>query len=357
MAKFSIELTVEEVARWLGVSRKTVRRYIREGRIVARRTGGRYLIKRENLETFRTTRRNREHLFNLAFELRPRSLFGIPDGDTIVVPSSHKRVESPLLHVPTGHLYAYGTLSKFRSDAEMICRKLTLPGVSARLRDNFITVKVWGTDPRTAHSVAASALERFLQQLTVTTGVLLEYTHLYTDIDSEGETLPAPTTTQLLHVAWYNLDRLRSDLGQAESFASYDDMNLIRACRYYTHARMLEALRNELPEELSWHRKQLASEIFLNSWKAITSIFGDTSKDARLFQSAYRTFGITKEFFKNEVLPLKHLRDECDVAHSSSSSDDIDLVDDNLNSAMSVARKIIRVYRDYLARCNAPASA
>lgn len=357
MAKFSSELTVEEVARWLGVSRETVRRYIREGRLVARRTGGGYLIKRENLDPFRTTRRNREHLFNLAFELRPRSAFGIPDGDTIVVPSSHKRVESPYLHVSTGHLYAHGTLSKFRSDAQMICRKLALPGASARLRDNFITVKVWGTDPRSAHSVAASALERFLQQLTVTTGFLFEYTHLYTDIDSEGETLPLPTTTKLLDARLYNLDKLRSQLGQAELFAGYDDTNLIRACRYYTHARMLEARRNELPKELSWHRKQLASEIFLNSWKSITSILGDTSKDARSFQSAYRKFGIKKEFFKDKLLPLKDLRDKCDVAHSSSSSDDIDLVDDNLNSAMSVARKIILMYGDYLARCNALASA
>jgi excisionase family DNA binding protein len=52
IAKLPDIVTPEQAAEWLQVSRETVYRYIRDGRLVASQIGRTYRIRRENLDRF-----------------------------------------------------------------------------------------------------------------------------------------------------------------------------------------------------------------------------------------------------------------------------------------------------------------
>lgn len=91
----------------------------------------------------------------------------------------------------------------------------------------------------------------------------------------------------------------------------------------------------------------LISAVFLNLWKAVSTIVGDPSHD-RDYQKRYKKFGFDYQFFTSKIQLLNKLRNSYDVAHYSLDENLLKEVDANVGEAQNIAAEVLRKYREHI---------
>ncbi len=280
-------------------------------------------------------------------EIQPSGLFGVPQGDTVVVPAGNQNIVGPSLHVASMTKAGHGTLSRFRDDANAIQKNLKILDISCRLHDNFLTITLEATRGGDAYDKITLALHRFMKHLSVTAGQLFSYKVLY--IEGENRIpyiLPRKITMSMVS---FDLDRLGSDIEAAEKMSALSDPVLDKALQYYEHSMFLSEKRAQITDIFSGHFRYMISEIFLNMWKAATTVIGDPTVD-KDYSSRYRLLGIDKDFFEKRIEVAHKFRNDYDVAHYRLDVERLEDIERNFGLVKEVAERVIRDYREYLSK-------
>jgi len=238
----------------------------------------------------------------------------------------------------------YGTLSPFRDDSKAIKKNLKILDLACQFHDNFLTINLEGGRGSEARDKIVDALERFVKHMSLTIGQLFSYRILF--IESDDKVLYPLSRRFKMSVTTYDLDRLSSNIEEAEKMAGLNDPILDRALQYYEHSMFLYEKRELIADFLSSHFRFMISEIFLNMWKAASTVVGDPTVDKDY--SRYRKLGISQEFFDTKIEVARHLRNDYDVAHYRLDLDRLDDIERNYGLVKEVAERILREYRIYL---------
>ena len=295
--------------------------------------------------------------FKLLFRVDPPSYFGLPeDGKLVVKAGLGREIVSPVLDSKSGNLVDHGTLPEYRRDDEAVKLDLRIGGNSASVHDNFFTLSIDAPDQEQALRAGVHLFEHFLRLLMAQHGDLFRYDLLQIEAPGEEVTVrPGPRVFQMLHATMYNLDELRERLSKAATLSKLQNEILARSLVYYEHARFLFNLIGHAPP-FSVHYSFMLTSAYLYLWKALTVILGDPSTDSD-YQIRFRTFGLPKNFWKDEMEPLKKVRDAYDVAHYTLDSKAIAEVQNSFGKAEALSRRVIIAYADYLASQNSPSQA
>jgi hypothetical protein len=283
--------------------------------------------------------------FSVFYEVAPEGIFGVPQAGTTVLPARPRDFYTDA-YTNTGIRIGHGTLPEYRPDDQAIRLALVLGDGSVRIEDNFITVTVEADGAGQAYTAATRLLESVLSNLAVDLRHAFSYRPLEIR-DEHGTPYPAPKTMHF-ETTTYNLDQVAEALRAAATFTDVTDERLDRALLYFEHALFLFARRRTLAPPFSRHYRTLISAIFLNLWKAVTTIVGDPSRDAD-FQRRFRQYGMDHEFFQTRIHPLRELRNDYDVAHYALTQEVVDEIEARYGEAVSTAIEVIRRYRQHLA--------
>jgi len=282
----------------------------------------------------------------ITFELQPSGTFGVPEGNKTVIPSGLKSVVGDTFHRRTMTRVGYGTLPLFRHDKEAINLTFDLGTLKAHLRDNFITLEIESNSHSEAYNLAVTALDKFLQHLSLGLKTLFSFNPILF-IDETDKIYLIPKTTSMATVTMYNLSCVSKEIERAANIFPISDALIEKALEYYEHALFLFDNSLKLVDVNSRHFRYLISSIFLNLWKAITTIIGDPSSDSD-YQSRYRSLGFDYDFFVNKIKWIKNLRNNSDVAHHSTEKDKLNEIQANFGKAKEIAETVLIAYRDSL---------
>lgn len=186
-------------------------------------------------------------------------------------------------------------------------------------------------------------MDRLLQHLTLTLSQSFTYVPRHI-IGNEG-LHPLPFT-MLAHVTMYSLPRIADAFKTAEQAVNVSDPRLEQALHYYDHALFLYSNRLAWTDMLSRHFKQLISAVFLNTWKAISTLIGEPGE--KDYQSRYRALGFTQDYFTKDIEMVRQLRNDYDVAHYYADSGRLDEIEANFGHASRVATQVLTAYRKRL---------
>lgn len=288
--------------------------------------------------------------FTIIFEIYPPGQFGVPENGKTVIPAGPGSYIGDTFHRATMTRVGYGTLSCYRDENERISLTLNLGDISATIKDNFATFIIEANSPGEAFDIAVKAIDRFLQHLSLNMHQLFYYNILVME-DEQGKIYPVPKEVIMVSVTMYNLDRLIGEIENAAKFFQLSDPILDKALQYYEHSLYLYEKRTEIVDVLSRHFNYLISAVFLNMWKALTTIIGDPSID-KDYQSRYKRLGFGYEFFKSKIEYVKDIRNQYDVAHYHVEQDRIKKVEQNFGKAKEVVISVLKAYRQYIADGN-----
>jgi hypothetical protein len=189
--------------------------------------------------------------FVLRAKLEPPSVFGLPDGEKVVVPvaaSGRTSILGPTLDRRTGKVAAYGTLSSFRVPEDAVRIDASPSAMQIEIRDNFLTVRIESDAAQEALDLGIEYVERFCQCASVQLGH--HFTAKFESFeDMHGEPVAAyiRKTLQLFTATTYNLRQLEVYLESALQWANAADDRIKKALFYYEHATMLDGLSKSLP--------------------------------------------------------------------------------------------------------------
>jgi len=288
--------------------------------------------------------------FTITFEITPTGQFGLPEAGKSVVPTG-TGFKSIVLHVPSlraGKFVKAGheTLSKYRDENDKINQSLDLGNVKGRITDNFLFLDLEADNYQQAYAGALDALNSLLQHLSVNQGIVFKAKPLI--IVSEDERVyPLPKISMMASFKTYNLNKLISDIEEAERFSRIRDRRLMKALEYFEHSLLLYEQANQLYPTSPRHYLYLISSIFLNLWKCITTIVGDPSRSKDSYQKRYRQIGL-KEEHKAKIDSLKSIRDNYDVAHYALTDESLKKTASEFGTAVKIASEVIKHYRQYL---------
>jgi len=286
--------------------------------------------------------------FEVAFKISPSGLFGVPEDGRTVMPSVPGEYLGDPYHTRSMTKVGHGTLPQYRHPDEAIKESFEIGSVQVRVEDNYAFLKVDAENPKDAYDRAQAAMEVFLQHLAVDQQRPFSYELLYSESE-DGKAYPPPRIVTMSSVTMYNLGSLRESIRNARRFTSITDERLQRALQYFEHAVFLFEARNEVSNVFSRHFRYLISAIFLNLWKAVTTIVGDPSTDHD-YRSRYKKFGIEQPFFEQKIEGLRKLRNDYDVAHYHVAPERVQEIERNYYEASVVASEVINHYREFLLR-------
>lgn len=286
--------------------------------------------------------------YTLLFRVGPPGLFGLPDGQKMVVDSETGSAGTgPVIDTRTGNVVSYGQLSRFRAPDEALALDCPLGQGSLSVVDNLFRLRVDADDQRKAIELGTSLLDQLVRLLSVEYGGLFPYETLQIESDTGVlQVRPGPRHLVLFEGTIYSISGLRDTILEAASLGSLSDDTLSQALVYHEHAQWLFSLRAGLPL-LSPHFAYVVTSAYLHLWKTITAILGDPAKD-RDYQSRYRTYGLSKNFWADRVKPIRDVRNDQDVAHYSLELDAIERVERSFGDAHEVCKVVIRAYSKYL---------
>jgi hypothetical protein len=289
--------------------------------------------------------------FEVTFAIYPEGVFGVPEEGGMVLPARAGTYTGVPIHMATLTVVGYGSLSEYRQENEAVRHPLHLGNVQGRIQDNFIFLQVDATTYIEAYDMVVQAIEKFLQHLSVNQRRPFTYKPLIIEAE-DGKHYPVPKMLSLGRVTHYHLEQLSKDIQEAEAACFVQDTLLDRALQYFEHALLLYEKRGQIADPLSRHYQYLISAVFLNLWKAVSTIVGDPSHD-RDYQKRYRTFGFDYQFFTSKIQHLNKLRNSYDVAHYTLDENLLKEVDANVGEAQNIAAEVLRKYREYI-RNNSP---
>ena len=245
----------------------------------------------------------------------------------------------------TGVKVGHGVLPIYRTEDKALREDLVIDGAAARLEDNYLTIEVEGETPLEAYQSAVSRVESFLAHLTIEIRRTFASGAVYF-VDADGQPYPPPKWTDLFTVTTYNLPALAGSARVAADSTSVTDARLSRSLHYFEHALFLYENRRNLALAGSSHYRSLIAAVFLNLWKAVSTIIGDPSRD-RDYQRRYRRFGIDKAFFDTRIERLRNLRNDYDVAHYELSAATGEQIEGLYQEAVSTAAEVIQRFREF----------
>lgn len=291
--------------------------------------------------------------FRLLFQLSPPSVFGLPDGMTIVVPGSTepRQVAGPVLDTRTGHIVAHGTLSEYRQPTQALdVPALDIGPCQASVRDNFLDVTVDAADAQQAAGTVLLHLESLLQGMSVLFGQLFSANLLVVE-DERGNPQKmrlTPHKIQLFKATVFNIGELAKRLDTAAAWAKYGDDRTRKALFYSEHAALLSQFADTLPVD-SPHVAFSHAMAFLQLFKALTTLLGDPSVD-RDYQSRFRRLGLPPDYWNQRAKPLYTVRNDDDVAHYSRDMPDARTFREQYGAAMNVFREVLDAHVHQLKR-------
>jgi hypothetical protein len=236
-------------------------------------------------------------------------------------------------HTATMIRVGYGSLPVYRSKEEAIDLSFDLGGFSVHFHDNFVFCTIEATTPQEAFDKATREISKFLQNLSLCSGRLFTSRPLI--IESEdGKVFPVPKYDLFGNVTIYNLEQLRKDIIDAQKYQVLSDQRLGRALGYLGHAWFLFEKRMQIADPLSEHFTMLIASIFLNLWKATSTVVGDPSKpEDSDYRKRYKKLGFDEDY---------------DVAHYSLTDERIKDIEKNFSEAAGITNEILRRYREFL---------
>ncbi len=175
--------------------------------------------------------------FVAGVELQPSGAFGLPEGDRVIVPGGQLTIASAPINSSSMVQVGHGTLSRFRDDEKAIRKNLRILDLTCVLLDNVLNITLKADRGSEAYDKIVDALDRFVKHLILTAGQLFSYRILFIN-GEDGVPYRLPTRFTM-DVTAYNLDRLASNIEEAERMVAVRDSILDRALQYYDHAMFL----------------------------------------------------------------------------------------------------------------------
>lgn len=284
--------------------------------------------------------------FSAVFEIGPAAVFGLPEDGMTVLPASPGEYVGDSYDTWTGTKAGHGTLSAYRALDQAVQADLRVADSSVRFNDNFATIEEEAENAGEAYREATNRIDRLLQHLSLTQGRVFEFRPVSL-VSEDRQVHRVPNFIQLVRVTTYDLATLSQDLANAAGYSVIDDARLSRAMEYYEQALLLFERRARIVQVLSRQHAQLISSIFLNLWKALTTIVGDPSRD-RDHQRRYRRLGLDSAFYASRIKRLHDLRNEFDVAHYSLDEPTTRRVESEFGDAKKSVEEVLKRYRDSL---------
>ncbi len=285
-------------------------------------------------------------VFTLRARLNPPAIFGLPDGDKIVLPIGPEEkttLVSPTLDARTGKIAGYGTLSMFRKPEEALLLNVPTRDGAAHFRDNFVSVQIESPTAQEAFDEAERLLERVAQCLGVQVG---QRVHVTLESFEDDAGLPHPAyvrkTVPLFSATVYNLLQLSRQLDAAVKWAGIADDRAKKALFYFEHAQLLEGFSKTLALH-SPHAAFSMATAFLQMFKALVTIIGEAGVDSD-YQRRAKQMGLGNDFWSSRVQPLYRVRNDSDVAHYSLLTPDPMEAHRRFNEASGVFRDVLAAY-------------
>lgn len=281
--------------------------------------------------------------YHALFSLTPSGIFGLPDGEFVVVPGGPDPIKSPVLDTRTGVLVSHGTLSRYRDEASMHRVSVSINDVSVRTEDNFATVVVNASTAEEAFAEAARIIDVFTQGLgaqlgEVVTGSLQSFTN------AEGVTMlqRQHVPVQLMKLRAYNLEQLKEKVTTAAVWATSADTRAQKALYYFESALLFRNFANGL--QLGTAHTAFAHALaFLQLFKAVVTIIGEPAVD-RDYQSRARRLGLPADFWETDVKRFYLVRSDADVAHHSLETPDAAELQKQFVGALEVFRVVLTAH-------------
>ena len=284
--------------------------------------------------------------FTAVFEIGPAAVFGLPEDGMTVLPARPGEYVGDSYDTWTGTKAGHGTLSAYRALDQAVQADLRVADTSVRFNDNFATIEQEADNAGEAYRKATNCIDHLLQHLSLTQGRVFEFRPVSL-VSEDRQVHRVPNFIQLVRVTTYDLGALSQDLANAADYSVVDDARLSRAMEYYEQALLLFERRTRIVQVVSRQHAQLISSIFLNLWKALTTIAGDPSRD-RDHQRRYRELGLDPDFYESRIKHLHDLRNEFDVAHYSLDETTTQRVESEFGDAKKTVEEVLKRYRDSL---------
>jgi hypothetical protein len=236
------------------------------------------------------------------------------------------------------------SLSVYRQ--EPLSLKLVSSDVEWILHDNFLTLKYESENASLAFEKGARICAKFTLLLGIAASRFFwpEIIHMVNLEKKMREKIP--TRIEMGTFTTYNLEDLAKQAETASQATSIADAKLEKAAAYLGYSLLLLHESGFQTESLAFRRYMTSTQIILNSYKSVSTILGEpgVDKDA---QSRYKLFGFNHETWE-EAEKLRNVRNESDVAHYSALWNKQEQMFANENFALSLARKVLEHYREWL---------
>jgi hypothetical protein len=286
--------------------------------------------------------------FLLACEVSPPSAFGLPDGDTLVMPAPGGHFQGPSVHSRAGVRVAPGTLSQYRLLESRFQVECTAGTSQVRFIDNVVELRFEADSRVTALAEGVRTVEALLQHLALEHGKCFTARPLFLEDEAEN-VIPLPIILFQGTVTVYDLEVLRGEVIAAAARLDLADATLDKALDYYEHALYLMAA-GPAPSWLpSTYRTagHLVAAAFLFLWKALSVVVGDPSIDGD-YQKRYRELGLDYVFFRDTIEEIRRLRNEDDVAHYRLDASGLETLKQRFAMAQGAVRRVVIAYAAYL---------
>ncbi len=279
--------------------------------------------------------------YDILFIISPSGFFGVPEEGMAVHPTGTE-FTTPPFNPLLGGFVGHGTLPKYRDSP--LTQEVVIGGAAAKFNDNYLIIRLDAPDDRTAVDRAMELASRLCLFLSVYEGKYFRAEVVRGLNKAEGRSVPIPKTARW-SARIYNLPQLQAAIREAAATSALADPLLEKATAYLHHALFQQEERMRI-DSGTFHFKLVTSEIFLNCYKAASTILGDPSVDGD-YQSRYKRFGMQRELWKDGET-LRGLRNHYDIAHYATDWGPLDNVQTQEAFALNTARQVIIAYANWL---------
>ena len=259
-------------------------------------------------------------VYEVLFKLSPPAMFGLPDGEKIVVPvapdGKERKLRSGAIDTRSGIIASHGTLPEYRRDDEAVMVDVVKGGLRMAVSDNFVRVYANADDAEEAYGAATELVDLVCQTMAAQAGVVFRAAYLSTQ-DAEGapQQVRRRRTIQFFNATVYNTRELQERLQTSFSWASRVDARGRKALLYFEHGCLLADFAQTL-STFSSHAAFSWGLAFLQLYKALATLLGEPGTD-RDYQSRAGRLGLPTDFWTTRVKALYKVRNDEDVAHYS----------------------------------------
>lgn len=286
--------------------------------------------------------------YEITYKIYPAGIFGLPqEGFTVI--SGTQEIHENTISPHSGKIIGFGTLSRYREESDKIIFKANYNDIAVKFSDNFIALIFDETDEGIAINKADNVITIVLRLLETYYPGKYFYTEGVEFLENDKVRIFPGSFPYSFRLKRYDLNKLKANLSEIFlKFSILDEVSK-RCLEYIDRAALLENINAELEQFNARTRAFLKSEIFLNYYKAITTILGEPGID-KDYQSCYRRFNISHDYYRNEVVPLRKIRNDYDIAHYQlkENLEKLQKLINNVDKVRKSALEVFKKYVDYL---------